>query len=79
MLVKTAKAEELSDLIAFLTGPQVSAIFAHAFFPAVHPKVDNRLPDSASFKWIGWDYITGQDIKVLIDSANAAFRCGRKS
>ncbi|BCS54166.1 ABC transporter substrate-binding protein [Geobacter sp. SVR] len=78
MLVKTDKTEALADLIAFLTGPQVSAIFADAFFPAVHPDVDNHLPDNASFKWIGWDYITGQDIKELIATANAAFRSGRE-
>jgi len=77
MLVKTAKAGALSDLVAFLAGPQVSAIFAHAFFPAVHPEVDNCLPDNAAFKWIGWDYITDRNVKVLIAAANVAFRSGR--
>lgn len=73
MLVKTKKREELKDLLGFLTGKQVSAIFADAFFPAVHPEVDNRLPEGATFKWIGWDYITRQDIKQLIATVNAAF------
>ena len=78
MLVKTQKRGELHDLIGFLTGRQVSAIFADAFFPAVHPEVDNRLPDGAVFKWIGWDYVTGHDIKELVALSNAAFRSGRE-
>jgi len=77
MLVKTEKLCELEDLITFLAGPQIAAIFAGAFFPAVHPEVDNQLPEDATFKWIGWDYVTGQDIKQLIATANYAFRCGR--
>jgi len=78
MLVKTEKLVELDDLISFLAGPQVAGIFAGAFFPAVHPEVDNKLPEDATFKWIGWDYVTSQDIKELIDSANCAFRSGRE-
>ena len=78
MLVKTEKLAELDDLISFLAGPQVAGIFAGAFFPAVHPEVDNRLPEDATFKWIGWDYVTGQDIKELIATANRAFRLGRE-
>lgn len=77
MLVKTDKREELADLLGFLTGRQVSAIFADAFFPALHPEVDNRLPEDASFKWIGWDYLVENDVKVLIAAANAAFRADR--
>lgn len=77
MLVKADKRQELADLVAFLAGPQVAAIFAGAFFPAVHPAADNRLPDGAAFKWVGWDYVTGNDIKALLAGANAAFRAGR--
>jgi len=78
MLVKTDKRAELDDLVRFLAGPLVAAIFAGAFFPAVHPAVDNRLPEGAAFKWVGWDYVTGQDIKALLAEANGAFRSGRE-
>lgn len=78
MLVKQEKQQELDDLLSFLNGPEVAAIFAGAFFPAVHPLVDNHLPHDATFKWIGWDYIIRQDIKQLIASANSAFRLGRQ-
>ena len=73
MLVKTDKREELRDLIAFLNGPEVAGICAGAAFPALHPTVDNRLPDSATFKWIGWDYVKNHDLKTLIAATNAAF------
>jgi len=73
MLVKTDKREELRYLIDFLIGPQVAAICAGAAFPALHPVVDNRLPDNAAFKWIGWDYVKDNDLKALIAETNAAF------
>lgn len=73
MLVKAEKQEELGDVVAFLTGPEVARICAGAFFPAVHPAVDNRLPANATFKWIGWDYVKAHDLKTLIAETNATF------
>jgi ABC-type Fe3+ transport system substrate-binding protein len=73
MLVKTDKREELRLLLDFLSGPEVAAICAGAAFPAVHPEVDNHLPENATFKWIGWDYVKNNDLKALIADTNAAF------
>lgn len=73
MLVKADKREELRHLIDFLSGPEVAGICAGAAFPAVHPEVDNRLPNNAAFKWIGWDYVRNNDLKALIADTNAAF------
>ena len=73
MLVKTDKLEELKHLTDFLTGPEVARICAGAAFPALHPQVDNCLPDNAVFKWIGWDYIKSNDLKALIADTNTAF------
>ena len=73
MLVKADKRAELSELVDFLIGPQVAGICAGAAFPALHPEVDNRLPPDASFKWIGWDYVTNNDLKALISDTNASF------
>jgi ABC-type Fe3+ transport system substrate-binding protein len=73
MLVKADKREELRFLINFLNGPEVAAICAGAAFPAVHPAVDNRLPDNATFKWVGWDYVKNNDLKALITDTNATF------
>jgi len=73
MLVKTGKREVLQPLIDFLTGAQVAGICAGASFPAVHPAVDNGLPDDAVFKWIGWEYVKDNDIKSLLVGINATF------
>ena len=73
MLVKADKREELKELIAFLNGAEVAGICAGAAFPAMHPEVDNRLPDNATFKWIGWDYVKNHDLKELIAATNTAF------
>lgn len=73
MLVKADKREELSVLIDFLAGAEVAGICAGAAFPALHPEVDNRLPDDAVFKWIGWDYVKNHDLKALIAATNDAF------
>ena len=74
MLVKAEKHEELRELIDFLAGPEVAGICAGAAFPAVHPEVDNALPDNASFKWVGWDYVKSRDLKALIAGNNATFQ-----
>ena len=73
MLVKADKRQELRPLIEFLIGPEVAGICAGAAFPAVHPGVDNRLPEHATFKWIGWDYLKNHDLKALIADTNAVF------
>jgi hypothetical protein len=74
MLVKADKREELRQLVDFLTGPEVAAICAGAAFPAVHPDVDNHLPENATFKWIGWDFVKNRDLKSLIGITNCIFQ-----
>jgi ABC-type Fe3+ transport system substrate-binding protein len=76
MLVKREKREALRDVVDFLAGPETARICAGAFFPAVHPAVDNRLPEGATFMWIGWDFVRQNDMKSLIAEANAIFRRG---
>jgi len=73
MLIKADKREELRSLIDFLNGAEVAAICAGAAFPALHPEVDNRLPENATFKWIGWDYVNNNDLKALIADTNTSF------
>jgi ABC-type Fe3+ transport system substrate-binding protein len=73
MLVKTDKREELREVIDFLAGPEVAGICAGAAFPSLHPHVDNRLPENATFKWVGWDYVKRNDLKALVADTNAAF------
>jgi ABC-type Fe3+ transport system substrate-binding protein len=50
---------------------------AQAGFPSLNPQVDNRLPDDASFCWLGWDYLREHDTqklgKLTADIAEAAW------
>jgi ABC-type Fe3+ transport system substrate-binding protein len=63
----------LQALIAYLTGPEFGRICADAFFPALHPQVNDNLPDKAVLKWLGWDYIRGQDTGELLARLNKNF------
>lgn len=38
---------------------------AQAGFPSLNPEVDNRLPEDASFCWLGWDYVRTHDTQKL--------------
>ncbi|MBJ6723795.1 ABC transporter substrate-binding protein [Geomesophilobacter sediminis] len=73
MLVKAEKREALRTVIDFLSGPEVARICSGAFFPALHPDIDNALPEHASFKWIGWDFVKNNDLKALIAHSNEIF------
>jgi ABC-type Fe3+ transport system substrate-binding protein len=65
LLVKESKFTELAPLVECITGADLGAMSARACFPSLNPEVDNRLPEHASFKWIGWDYIKSNDIEEL--------------
>lgn len=72
-LVKSAKTAKLKELIAFLTGPDFGRICAEAYFPVLNPNVKNRLPEKTALKWLGWDYIRGQDTVELLARLNRDF------
>jgi len=74
MLSKTGKEEKLKPLIDFFASVEVGEILAHrGLFPSTHPGVDNRIPDSNKFMWIGWDYIYANDIAALLKKCETLF------
>jgi ABC-type Fe3+ transport system substrate-binding protein len=73
MLVKASKRNEMAPFSGYVTGKEFGEKAARAFFPALNPAVDNRLPPGARFKWLGWDYIWSVDLEERIESARAAF------
>lgn len=73
MLVKADKAEQLKQVTEFFTGPEVGRISAAASFPTMHPDVDNNIPESAVFNWIGWDVIKQNDLGNLVKVLNSEF------
>jgi len=60
----------------FLSRP-VGEVLAHrGLFPVIDPAVDNRLPPTTRFHWLGWDYIQQHDLGQLIPHLVALFRQG---
>ncbi|WP_406542455.1 ABC transporter substrate-binding protein [Clostridium ljungdahlii] len=62
MLVKKSKINELKEIINFITGSEYGQKCASYYFPSANAAIDNNLPQNASFKWLGWEYIKRNDI-----------------
>ncbi|PKM65852.1 MAG: iron ABC transporter substrate-binding protein [Firmicutes bacterium HGW-Firmicutes-2] len=74
MLSKTSKQKELQPIIDFFTSKEVGEILSHqGRFPSVHPEVDNRVPKTNPYMWLGWDFINDNDIGELIKKLEQLF------
>jgi ABC-type Fe3+ transport system substrate-binding protein len=73
LMVKKDKIDESRPIIDFMMGPVVGKICADAYFPTVRPDISNRLPDNASFKWLGWDFVKEHDLGRLLEELNEMF------
>ncbi len=73
MIGKKDKAN-LDKVTAIVSGQKMASILAHqGLFPSLHPEVDNRLPEKASFMWLGWDYIDKHDLNVEFAECESLF------
>jgi ABC-type Fe3+ transport system substrate-binding protein len=58
----------------FLAGEEVATILAHqGLFPSLHPDVDNRIPESNRYMWLGWDYINTYNLNQRFEECYAVF------
>jgi len=74
MLSKASKQKELQPIIDFFTSKAVGEILSHqGRFPSVHPEVDNRVPITNPYMWLGWDFIKDNDIGQLIKKLEQLF------
>ncbi|WP_022849900.1 ABC transporter substrate-binding protein [Limisalsivibrio acetivorans] len=70
----TRDKEDLKPLADAVFSKEIGEILSHrGLFPSLSEEVDNRLPEDARFKWIGWDYILENDTDAVIDRAMEAF------
>ncbi|WP_094607811.1 hypothetical protein SPSIL_056540 [Sporomusa silvacetica DSM 10669] len=69
-MVKADKAEKLNDLVDFVSGSRFGQLCADAYFPSLHPAVNNKLAANAKFKWLGCDFIKENDIEELVEKLN---------
>jgi ABC-type Fe3+ transport system substrate-binding protein len=73
LLVKESKAEEMRAIIQYVTGSGLGHKSARLCLPVLNPDVDNALPEDASFKWLGWNYIQTQDTAELREYSHTLF------
>jgi ABC-type Fe3+ transport system substrate-binding protein len=74
MLSKASKQKELQPIIDFFTSKEVGEILSHqGRFPSVHPEVDNMVPKTNPYMWLGWDFINDNDIGQLIKKLEELF------
>ncbi len=74
LLVKAKQEKQLQPFIDFVMGAEYGQKSADNCFPVLNPHVDNKLPDNASFKWLGWDYIRDHSMEELKEHVIAVFK-----
>jgi ABC-type Fe3+ transport system substrate-binding protein len=73
LLVKDSKKAELKPVTDCITGTELGAGSAQACFPSLNPHVDNKLPEGATFKWLGWDFIKSHNLDEVKTHATETF------
>ena len=72
LLAKKTALKEHQDLLDFLLSKPTGDLLTGRHFPAVNPESDNSsFPDAV--KWLGWDFLTSNDIGALKDNIRATF------
>ncbi len=67
LLTKEFAFEKYKPIVDFIIGYAYGEKCAHNYFPVMNAKVDNRLPEGAVLKWLGWDYIRKHSIHELME------------
>jgi ABC-type Fe3+ transport system substrate-binding protein len=73
LLAKADKIAKLQVVLDFVTGAELGRRAADIGFPMLNPMVENRLPENATFNWLGWDYIRSTNLEHLIDHTREVF------
>ncbi len=73
LLVKDDRRADLKVITDFVMGRELGQKSADSFFPVLNSSVDNRLPENASFQWLGWDYIKSNSMDILKEHVQKIF------
>ncbi|KNZ40372.1 ABC transporter substrate-binding protein [Acetobacterium bakii] len=68
MTVKKVKMAHASELIDFLTGPELGQFWADAAFASFNPAVNNQDYQDKPIRFLGWDFIYDKDILEFKES-----------
>jgi len=67
MLTKAEKKAKLQPIADFLYSKEVGEILTNrGLFPSLNPSVENQLPQSHPWKWVGWEYLYNHDVAAQI-------------
>ena len=61
-LTKSKRQSRVASLIDYVTGPEAARLLGRNCYPAARADVANTMPVSASFKWLGWQYVYSHDL-----------------
>lgn len=73
MMVKNNEKKGVQDIVDYVTGEEFGKICVKANTPTTNGNVDNGLPEGATFKWLGWDYIRQNDIASVARNNEKVF------
>lgn len=73
LLAKKSTMKEMATIVDYIAGEELGRNITDSFFPSLNPHIDNKLPEGAFFKWLGWDYIKSNDPAEMSDSIHAFF------
>ncbi len=73
LLARKSQRQRLAKLAEFFSAG-FAAIESAAWFAPMDGSVSSRLPESASLKWVGWEFIANNDVSELRDKLNVLFR-----
>ena len=74
LLTKKSKEKEIKPFVDFFASKKVGEILAHnGRFPSTNPEVDNMVPRDNKYMWLGWDYISENDIGEKIKICEELF------
>lgn len=78
LLSKKSKRAEIQPLVDFFSSKEVGEILSHnGRFPSTHPEVDNQIPATNTYMWMGWEYIREHNIGQLIEECIETFNGGK--
>jgi ABC-type Fe3+ transport system substrate-binding protein len=70
MLVKKEAPEALRELGSYMAGEEIGRIMHSAGYYSVHPNLETPDFMSGAYKWVGWDFVFGNDISKLLKELN---------
>ena len=74
MISKKEKADKVKPFMDFFMSEKIGNLFsANGKFPSTNPNVDNHLEPDQNFKWVGWDFIHGNDVGALVRQCENEF------